>query len=36
MRIIEVNGDFIRRILIGFMQLIMTVRDILHCHGQKI
>ncbi|CPR64728.1 Uncharacterised protein [Salmonella enterica subsp. enterica serovar Bovismorbificans] len=30
MRIIEVNGDFIRQILIGFMQLIMTVQDILY------
>ncbi len=30
MRIIEVNGDLIRQILIGFMQLIMTVQDILH------
>ncbi len=36
MRIIEVNGDFIRQFSPGFMQLIMTVQDILHRRRDKV
>ena len=35
MGVVEVNGDFIRQIIVGFVQLIMTIQNVLHRGGDQ-